>query len=289
MTNLMLNVEGLYAEIRSDFDSLWSIKNRNATVEFITPYTTLGDDAISVFVTQRDNGYVVSDGGRLYDTGKEQGVELDGHKGFHYGELTAKFCVKVVEQPQTKRRFFYKMVSDMKMLSAAIYDVAHFQEAMANAVYLDTMFAPDEPRESVYFRRRVNDVLKQKIRDLSSDGKKYEYIRDDKIRFCRFSSGIREIGTNKLWLGMTICRSNINNYRHSVWQAEFGFVHAGQFLPDADLRMSAVVDTLPTALSNNRDAGMLQVVMNGWPNIGIKSYSYGDITGMASIETLFAA
>ena len=136
MTNLMLNVEGLYAEIRSDFDSLWSIKNRNATVEFITPYTTLGDDAISVFVTQRDNGYVVSDGGRLYDTGKEQGVELDGHKGFHYGELIAKFCVKVAEQPQTKRRFFYKMVSDVKMLSSAIYDVAHFQEAMANAVYL---------------------------------------------------------------------------------------------------------------------------------------------------------
>ena len=81
MTNLMLNVEGLYAEIRSDFDSLWSIKNRNATVEFITPYTTLGDDAISVFVTQRDNGYVVSDGGRLYDTGKEQGVEYLGFYG----------------------------------------------------------------------------------------------------------------------------------------------------------------------------------------------------------------
>jgi hypothetical protein len=88
---------------------------------------------------------------------------------------------------------------------------------------------------------------------------------------------------------MTICRSNINNYRHSVYQAEFGFTHARQFLPDADLRMSAVVDTLPTAIANNRDAGMLQVVMNGWPNMGIKSYSFEDIAGMASMETLFAA
>ena len=289
MIDLMLNVEGLYAEIRSDFDSLWLIKNRNATVEFITPYTTLGDNAISVFVTQRDNGYVVSDGGRLYDIGREQGVELDGHKGFHYGELMAKFCVKVVEQAQTKRRFFYKIVSDMKMLSAAIYDVAHFQEAMANAVYLDTMFAPEEPRESVYFRRRVNEALKQKIRDLSSDEKKYEYIRDDKIRFCRFSSGIREIGTNKLWLGMAICRSNLNNYRHSVYQAEFGFSHASQFLPDADLRMSTVVDALPTALTNNREAGMLQVVMNDWPRLGISSHSFEEIIGMASMNTLFAA
>ena len=289
MIDLMSNVEGLYAEIRSDFDSLWSIKNRNATVEFITPYTTLGDDAISVFVTQRDNGYVVSDGGRLHETGKEQGVELDGHKGFHYGELIAKFGVKVVDQPQTKRRFFYKMVSDMKMLSAAIYDVAHFQEAMANAVFLDTMFAPEEPRESVYFRRRVNEALKQKIRDLSSDDKKYEYIRDDKIRFCRFSSGIREIGTNKLWLGMTICRSNINNYRHSVYQAEFGSTHASQFLPDADLRMSTVVDTLPTSLVNNKEAGMLQIVMNGWPGRRISSLSFEEIIGMASMDTLFAA
>ncbi len=289
MMDLMSNVEGLYAEIRSDFDALWSIKNRNATIEFITPYTTLGDDAISVFVTQRDNGYVVSDGGRLYDTGKEQGVELDGHKGFHYGELIAKFSVKVVEQPQTKRRFFYKMVSDMKMLSAAIYDVAHFQEAMANAVYLDTMFAPEEPRESVYFRRRVSEALKQKIRDQSSEEKKYEYIRDDNIRFCRFSSGIREIGTNKLWLGMTICRSNINNYRHSVYQAEFGFMHASQFLPDTDLRMSTVVDVLPTALMNNKEAGKLQVVRNDWPKRGIKSHSFDEIIGMASMDTLFAA
>lgn len=41
--------------------------------------------------------------------------------------------------------------------------------------------------------------------------------------------------------------------------------------------------------TQSRDAGMLQVVMNGWPNIGIKSYSFGDITGMVSMETLFAA
>src|SRR5574344_567796 len=137
----------LLAGIKDDFSSLWSVKKRGETFEFITPYVMLSGDAISVFVTRRYNCFVISDGGAVDCIADEQGVDVDSRKGLHYDELREKFLVSTTTRQSTGRILCYKITRDVKLVSSYVYDIVHFVESVANSIWMDTLFSAKESDE----------------------------------------------------------------------------------------------------------------------------------------------
>ncbi len=285
MIDLINQTDRLFEQIKTDFDSLWSVKQRNATIEYITPYTTLTGDAVSVFVTQRDNGYVITDAGCIFDLAAEQEVELGERKTLHYAELVAKFGIKVIAQRDQQKVFCYKNTMDLNMVSSCIYDMANFQQTLMNAILLDTIFSSQETASAKYFNRRVRDTLREKVRALSSDKHKYELYLGEEAKLFQFTTGIREVGTELFWIGMGICRTNLQNFRHSVLRAEFGFKYIGK---SENIKMASVSDVLPTSLIENRGVGILQTAMGKWESdYGVSNYKYEDVESLDNMTILF--
>ena len=65
MNKIIQNAEHLFLNISSDFNSLWKYKLRGDTLEIITPFTTMTGSYISIFLTQRDDRFIITDGQRL--------------------------------------------------------------------------------------------------------------------------------------------------------------------------------------------------------------------------------
>ena len=53
----------IYNSVKSDFCELTTYKIRNNSIEIITPFSTLNDKFVSVFVKFYQNQIIVSDGG----------------------------------------------------------------------------------------------------------------------------------------------------------------------------------------------------------------------------------
>lgn len=285
MIDFLANVDNVFQGIKGDFDALWSIQRRNSTVEFVTPYTTLSGDAVSVFVTQRDNGYVVSDAGRVSDVAFEQEVVLEDRKTFHFADLVEKFGVKFVCPKEEKRKFFYKTTVDINMMSSIIYDMAHFQKTLMDAILLDTMFAVQESAEAKFFSRRVKEMLREKARLYSTDGRKYELYTDEDVKMFQFTTGVRKVGTDERWLGMSIFCTNVPNLVRSVQRANFGFEFVAK---DRGVKMASICDEIPECVRQSKKASVLQLATEKWhDSYGVENYQYSEVESMKSMECLF--
>lgn len=291
MNGFFEDFESVFQEIKGDFDSIWSVKNRQDTEEIVTPYSTLAGEFVSVFLTRRDNRYIVSDGGRLHEIAEGQEVSLKARPRVHYADMLEKYAVKETVRAADQKIFCYKATQDIGMLSACIYDIARFQEIVANSVFLETMFAErEESRAERYFATRVRHLLREKVHALSTPSHQYELFRDENVRLLKFTTGIRQIGTPKIWLGMTIHRSSMAVYERGVFLADCGFRHASTFFPDIYGKMGAIVDVLPNDIQRNNKTIFLQNVMNGWQgDFGAPTLDYDEVSRMQNMDVFFGA
>lgn len=286
MNAILKNADKLFNEVKGDFSSLWHFKNRGETIEFVTPYSTLGGEFVSVFLTQRENGFVVSDGGRLQDIAAEQGVELETRARVHHADLLDKYSICETFGKPNDRLFHYKITKDFKMISACVYDLARFHEAVANAIYLETLFSDDETAEA-RFKTRVKDLLAEKMRTLSTRNNQYSIFSDDNTRHYHFSPGICEINTQRIWLPMSISRSNLSVYQRAVKDAEFGFRHIQKKISPA-CSFGAILAPLPEPLKNNPTAQKIGSDMEEWKEeLEVESYSFDQIDSLTSMTQLF--
>lgn len=60
------NFENLFHEVSRDYAAMWDFKFRGTTLEIVTPHSTISDKFISVFLTERDNFFVITDDGYLH-------------------------------------------------------------------------------------------------------------------------------------------------------------------------------------------------------------------------------
>ena len=286
MNTILKYADSLFNEVKGDFSSLWHFKTRGATIEFVTPYSTLGGDFVSVFLTQRENGFVVSDGGRLHDIAGEQGIELETRTRVHHADLLDKYSISEMFDKNNDRFFHYKITKDFKMISACVYDLARFHEAVANAIYLETLFSDDETIES-RFKTRVKDLLAEKMRALSTKENRYSVFVDENTRHYHFTPGICEINTQRIWLPMSISRSNLTVYQQSVKNAEFGFRHIQKKI-SPDCFFAAILAPLPESLKSNPTARTIGSDMEEWKEeLRVESYSFDQLSSMTSMTRLF--
>src|ERR1700730_442861 len=136
--------ESIYKDILVSFGSLWNYKERDKSLEIITPYATTSRKFISVFLTERDGEYIVSDGGwiseGLYDNCFERDVSCFEKIFLYYQD---SFGIRQVKN-LSGEDVFYKKTNNKIAVPSLIFDMSNF---VSTIVSLSNVEFTDKEKE----------------------------------------------------------------------------------------------------------------------------------------------
>lgn len=272
----------LFAEIRTDFSSLWENRVLGDTVEIMTPYSTIAGDVISVFITMRNNQYIITDGARIDTLAKLQGVNIIERKGCHLCDVLARFAI-LEHRSKSGNNLIYRLkkTEDLSMISSYVYDMIHFIDTMANAIMLESFFSVDEDLVAKKFSKKVNDVLRYKINRVPKITRQIDLFKNKSARALQFSSALIHKTRDSLWLGMCINGSNYSNFIRSVQRAEFGFNHARdtELALHKEMQFATITDNINFGQNERVDA--IQNVISKWNvNHNVRAFTLEQIQEM---------
>lgn len=160
-------LDNIYSDIVASFGQLWSCKHRGNTLEIITPVSTLSNKFVSVFITEREEGIVVTDGGwidnEFYDCDIKSlhGVECF-EKQFNY--FIASYQIKQIEDFKGTQVFYLKS-KEAIAIPALVHSVSLFICSVVNAAlvpYVDEKAINE--KEKATFKQEADAFLKQIVK-----------------------------------------------------------------------------------------------------------------------------
>lgn len=156
----MITVETLYNDIVTTFGNLWSFKNREKSIEIITPFATTNHRFISVFLTIQGNDYIVTDGGWI-----EQGIydnnfnlDEDCYKKIilHYQDV---FKIRETKNA-AKTTYFYKKTNNPISVASIVFDLSNFISTIVSLSFVE--YTEKEEKETKErFNKKANLYLSQ--------------------------------------------------------------------------------------------------------------------------------
>lgn len=275
-------VNELFAEIRSDFSSLWESRTLGDTLEVITPYSTVAGDVISVFITTRNNQYIITDGARVDAMAKSQGVKIIERKGFHLCDILSRLSISEFRSESSDSLIYrLKKTDDLSLVSSYVYDMIHFIDSMANAIMLESFFTREDDLIARKFSKKVNDVLRYKVNMVPKKARQIDLFNNKSARALQFSSALIDKTRDSLWLGMCINGSNYTNFIRSVQRAEFGFNHAcdTELVMHKEMQFATIMDSL--SFSQNECVDTIRNVISKWDiNHKVRSFTLDQLKEM---------
>lgn len=272
----------LFAEIRSDFSSLWESRVLGDTLEVITPYSTIAGDVISVFITIRNNQYIITDGARVDAMAKSQGVKIIERKGYHLCDMITRLSISEFRSECSDSLIYrLKKTDDLSLVSSYVYDMIHFIDSMANAIMLESFFSGEDDLIARKFSKKVNDVLRYKVNMVPKVTRQIDLFKNKSARALQFSSALIHKTRDSLWLGMCINGSNYSNFIRSVQRAEFGFNHARdtELALHKEMQFATIMDSI--SFSQNDRIGAIQNVISKWDvNHNVRTFTLDQLKEM---------
>jgi hypothetical protein len=180
------NFEGLFHEVSRDYTAMWDFKFRGATLEIITPHSTISDKFVSVFLTERDNTFIITDGGYLHTGDYVENESIRAGRCYNnaFGHYERYYSIRRVSDRNGKVIFFLK-TENRQMVTALIHDMASFIVGVANAQQMTL-----ETDQEVVTRQRFAKAAGSFLLD-SFPGRQIKFNQelrpDDRIHF---SAGI---------------------------------------------------------------------------------------------------
>lgn len=210
-------METLFDIIRSDFDSLWKVKMRGTTLEVVTPIATTSDKFVSVFITKRDDSYIVTDGGWISEGKYDSDLPLlddiyvrvfDYYKS-EYGinELAANNYI-----------YYFKKTTNKGMVSSLVFDLATFTSSVISASFINYQ-EKKEFDNSKRFQSRANAFIKEIVP--YNIQVKHNAWALEKYKSLRFHALIPF--KNRLTLVSYVTGSNNDYFRNSLAMANMRF------------------------------------------------------------------
>lgn len=98
-------MDEIFDLVRNAFHSLWKVKHYGNTIEIVTPSFTTNDCFVSVFLTEKDGRYIVTDNGWVNDNYYNSQFDNDDEaylKLFTY--YKDKYAIKELE---AKNKIYY--------------------------------------------------------------------------------------------------------------------------------------------------------------------------------------
>lgn len=149
----------IYDIVTSSFSSLWKIKKHGETIELVTPIPTVNDNFVSIFITERSDEYIVTDGGWI-----EGGMyDFTIFQKYKYGKYKTYFCdIYSIKTTEAKGyTFFYKKTSDIMLLPNLVFDVSNFVASLISTNTASYEAFASEDRTLKTFRRKANNYFRE--------------------------------------------------------------------------------------------------------------------------------
>jgi hypothetical protein len=226
--------------IKSCFDQLWSFKMRGEdTIEIITPYSTTSSKFVSLFLTNRDGKFVISDGGLLNNESYDSKVDYDNQcllKILYHFENY--YQIKTMVDKRGYKQY-YKTTEKQILIPNIIYDMGQF---ISMCVSSATVQFEDqkEKEEKETFRKDANAFLETVF---EKDTRKFGGCLDkETYRTIKFSALITK--RNRISLISYVTGSNVTNFANSIARANMNFEIAtsSKFQPYIDNKLVLMND-----------------------------------------------
>lgn len=135
------------------------MRMRGNTMEVTMPVASTTDFFVSVFISRKDNGFVVSDGGNLY-AGEYGAMLPDNDRCFDrlLGSYMQHYAIKTVNTPDRNRKYYYATTTDISLIPSVVFDMGGFIGAMASAASIAAAREADKRAES--FKSKANDYIR---------------------------------------------------------------------------------------------------------------------------------
>jgi hypothetical protein len=150
----------IYSDIVNSFGNLWKTKVRGNTLEIITPFATTNHKFVSVFLTQQNDQFVVSDGGWIqnfeYESPYLNDVDAFQRLLYHYIDT---FQIKEVKGPNDKT-FFYKKTENLLMVPSIVFDMSNFISSIVSACNVEFVDIKEEEARKL-FQSHANNYISQ--------------------------------------------------------------------------------------------------------------------------------
>jgi hypothetical protein len=211
--------QDIYKDITSSFAELWQTKERGNSLEIITPFATTSQKFVSLFLTQRDDEFIISDGGWIYEGMYEntfdRGIDCFEKIFLYYAE---SFKVKEVKNINGST-VFYKKTNNKISVPSMLLDMANF---ISTVVSLTNVEYSDKEKEVEHnFSKSARNFL-EKLRPKKdwADWNFNEYL--DQKREVKLSAILRK-KDNSLVIMNFITGSNYNYFRTNIGKTNMVF------------------------------------------------------------------
>jgi hypothetical protein len=214
-TTLLNELATVFEETMSEYMSLWSFKELGKSIEISTCHSTVTNKFVSVFLTKRENGYVVTDGGLINNNdyvGDDFYIDSNCfNRAFAY--VQGHYKIKQIED-SIGNSLYYKVAAEPQMVASVIHDMCSF---IVQAVNLSASLyeEPEEHRGVRIFTQEANHFLKNAFSDKVDF--KQKVLSGSSIQFSavvRTSKHIHLInyitGSNREHFVNSINRANMN-------------------------------------------------------------------------------
>lgn len=202
--------------IIDSYNSLWKIKKYRKTIEVITPVATTNNFFVSVFLTQRGDEYIVTDGGWI-DSGVYE-CEM-GFEDIYFYKLF-QYYLEDYEIQQLEAQghiYYYKKIEDVRLIPNLVYDLSNFINAVVSASFISF----EEKKEKEYigrFKRNANNFIKSLVSEKNL--KTNTYIHES-ISGIKFNAVVFK--QNKMTLINYVTGSNDTNFILSLGRSNLSY------------------------------------------------------------------
>lgn len=177
----------IFENIKESFCSLWSFKIRGKTLEIITPYSTTTQKFISIFITQQEDKFIVTDGGYLlsgdYETTPDYNDDIFMRIFNHYESF-----YEINNKEINNNIFYYKSTQNENLIPNLVYDLTNFLSNIISASQIQ--FTDQKEREEKETFRRAADNYLSAI--ISKDLVKFHRELGENYKSVRFNAIVKK-------------------------------------------------------------------------------------------------
>ncbi len=216
---MSLHLNSIFDIVKTDFCSLIDFKLRGDTIEINTAIPTLTSSYISVFVSFREDTYIVSDGG-WFDKNMYESIDADESdiQRRIIGQYKVHFQIKETKSDDGTR-YYYKTTKELKLISALVYDVGHYIASAVNSQNI-AYRENDDFEEKKHFHNNLNGFFKEKF-----GSNKVEFntsVKIDDVHKIKFNAVVRpNVRSNYFIMYVTGSRSSF--FRKDLTEATVNF------------------------------------------------------------------
>ena len=208
-------MDEIFDIIRHAFHSLWKVKHYGKTIEIVTPSFTTNDCFVSVFLTERDGRYIVTDNGWISDNYYNSQFDNDDEAYLKlYSYYMDRYSIREIEAKN--KIYYYKSTNDKELVANIVMELSVFISTVVSSSFIEFQENKDKELRQ-RFRTNVNTFLTD---NFDKDEIKLSTYASDNYKDIRFNAVLKKdnkltlynyvTGTTDFYFKGSLGRSNMN-------------------------------------------------------------------------------